>query len=273
MTCATMLNVIRDNVTETELEASIDLARASDSHLSLLLVSLAPVPPIGAHMEAVSLSWLKERQADEQALAARSLAIDAFMTRHGISFDVDEAYTEIFHLDNVIGQKARTADLVILGSDVLADPTTRDAVLDGVLFHARTPVILDPFRHVKWRGNRILIAWADTPEAAAAVRAAVPLLKLAQEVTVGVVDAPLNDQQVGDESIAYLSRIGVKAAVIRIDGRGLDVADVLRDEALRLNADLIVMGAYGHNRFRQRIFGGTTRSMIRKPGLPLLLGR
>jgi nucleotide-binding universal stress UspA family protein len=50
-------------------------------------------------------------------------------------------------------------------------------------------------------------------------------------------------------------------------------SEILNHRAIEIGADLIVMGAYSHSRFREAILGGTTRSMLGKTGLPILMAR
>ena len=70
-----------------------------------------------------------------------------------------------------------------------------------------------------------------------------------------------------------LARHGVKVGVDRLPSSGQSVATVLKQHATDMDADLIVMGGYGHSRLRERIFGGVTRSMLDEPVLPILMAR
>ena len=70
-----------------------------------------------------------------------------------------------------------------------------------------------------------------------------------------------------------LARHGVKVGVDRLPSSGQSVATVLKQHATEMDADLIVMGGYGHSRLRERIFGGVTRSMLDEPVLPMLMAR
>ena len=70
-----------------------------------------------------------------------------------------------------------------------------------------------------------------------------------------------------------LARHGVKVGVDRLSSSGQFVATVLKQHATDMDADLIVMGGYGHSRLRERIFGGVTRSMLDEPVLPMLMAR
>lgn len=77
----------------------------------------------------------------------------------------------------------------------------------------------------------------------------------------------------GADAATYLARCGAKVTVDRLPSEGNTVASVLRRHAVDCAAEMLVMGAYGHSRLRQRILGGVTRSMIDEPPLPILMAR
>jgi nucleotide-binding universal stress UspA family protein len=64
---------------------------------------------------------------------------------------------------------------------------------------------------------------------------------------------------------------GVQAAIDIVDANGRDIGDIFTDYVRSQNADLLVMGAFGHSRVRDFVLGGATRSMLRQPALPLFL--
>jgi nucleotide-binding universal stress UspA family protein len=75
----------------------------------------------------------------------------------------------------------------------------------------------------------------------------------------------------GHDLAAYLGRHGIAATVHRLPKEGRETGEVLRRTATDLAADLIVMGGFGHSRLRERIFGGTTTSMMKNPLVPVLM--
>jgi nucleotide-binding universal stress UspA family protein len=103
------------------------------------------------------------------------------------------------------------------------------------------------------------------------------LLVGADQVRLVLVDPVEGDLEQGAEpgadAAAYLARHGAKVTVDRLPSQGRTVASVLAQHATDIAADLLVMGAYGHSRLRQRIFGGVTSAMIEKPPLPVLMAR
>lgn len=122
---STLLYITKGKSAELEGDTALRLAREVGSHLSVLLTSVASPPPVGAHMESVSTAWLGERQADQDRLARRSLALDTYFKGRIPSYDIEQAYTEIFNMDNVVGYRARFADAVALGPDIRSFLATR----------------------------------------------------------------------------------------------------------------------------------------------------
>lgn len=112
-------------------------------------------------------------------------------------------------------------------------------------------------------------------ESARAAREAMELMESAEEVNVVLVDpsaAPArNGEEPGADIATYLARHVVNVTVDRLPSAGRRVEEVLNQHAIDTSADLIVMGAYGHTRLRERIFGGVTKAMIERPIVPVLM--
>jgi len=122
-----------------------------------------------------------------------------------------------------------------------------------------------------------MIAWDSRIESSQAVARSLSLLANTDQVSLVLVDPTEGDLDQGAEpgadAATYLARHGVKVTVDRLPSQGRTVASVLSQHATDTAADLLVMGAYGHSRLRQRIFGGVTSAMIEKPPLPVLMAR
>nr|HPU52941.1 universal stress protein [Burkholderiaceae bacterium] len=128
------------------------------------------------------------------------------------------------------------------------------------------PLLLVPPAMAVPKLDRALVAWKDTREARRAVVDGLPLLRLAREVqVVEVADQPeltMARERVGD-IVAWLGRHGVQATANASAG-GDDHGAVLSAIATQWGADLIVAGAYGHNRLREWVLGGVTRELLLK---------
>ena len=274
----TLLSVIGVDQFDRDLQTAIGLCQETGAHLSVLVVALAAPPPIGEYAAVVSDAWLEEREADMNRLRETAAKMTARLADTDISADVDSTYSEIAWADEVIGRRARYADLTVLGPDLLTGADLRNAALSGALFESAKPVLIVPEgRAPTLRPKRVLVAWDSRPEAVRAVREALDLLAGAEDVRVVLVDPQASDLGNGPEPGAdiatYLTRHGVKVSVDRLPSSGQSVATVLKQHATDMDADLIVMGGYGHSRLRERIFGGVTRSMLDEPVLPMLMAR
>ena len=119
--------------------------------------------------------------------------------------------------------------------------------------------------------GRVLVAWDGRPSGAAALRAAVPLLKLASAVEIFMVDEGRGRID-PDMAAAYLQRHQVAASINIVACDSCEVEDLILDECTRFRADYVVMGAYTHGRAAELI-GGVTRRMLSNSNLPLFLCR
>ena len=123
--------------------------------------------------------------------------------------------------------------------------------------------------------RRIVIAWRDTREAARAVAEAMPLIEMSSRTTVALVDADAgtgkDKYEPGHDVARHLDRHGARVEVTLLASENRAVSDVILDQARRMSADLIVMGAYGHSRAREWVIGGTTVEMPDQSEFPMLM--
>ncbi len=186
--------------------------------------------------------------------------------------------------DGVIAHGFQT-DLIIVSQQ-------KEAVNDGiesdfcerVVMESGRPVLLIPvsgnFEHI---GESVVVGWNATRESARAIFDALPLLKSSRATRLIWVDPHDNEQLAGDlpgaEMAAALARHGVNstAEAVPTDDNWEGVVlrswagDMLLSRASDLGADLIVMGAYGHSRWREYVFGGATRAVLHHMTLPVLM--
>lgn len=278
MPIRTILTVTGPNQGDRDLKLAAGLAEEVGAHLSILAVTLAAPPAIGAYAVVVSDAWLDERRADTEHLERRSKEVAQLLAGTSISGDVTSAYPEYAWSDETIGRRARYADLTVVGPELMTAGALREKVIEGVLFSSGKPLLLVPENaRPTLKPKRVMVAWDARVEASRAVREALDILAAAEEVRVVLVDPVESELDHGAEPganiAAYLSRHGAKIVVDRLPSMGRSVADVLRGHAVDNAAELIVMGAYGHSRLRERIFGGVTRSILEQPPVPVLLAR
>ncbi|WP_429131885.1 universal stress protein [Ensifer sp. 4252] len=276
MTYKTILAVFSIHHKEQSLRSAAEICASVGAHLSLLIVKLASPPPIGEYAAAVSVDWLDERQRDIVRLETCVEKAKAILDQTGISFDVATMYTESAWADDEIGERARYCDLTLVGDGLMADPELRSRTLDGALFRSARPVLIVPRgKTATLTPKKVVLAWDSGFEAARAAREAMGILAGADDVQVTMVDPRAsygrNGEEPGADIAAYLVRHGVSVAVERLPSGGQSIDEVLNRFAQDASAELMVMGAYGHSRMRERVFGGVTRSMLETASVPVLM--
>jgi len=172
----------------------------------------------------------------------------------------------------------RYADLIVIGQLDAYDSQAGllRAPPEEVTMLAGRPTLVVPFTgHFEPIGTRVVIGWDASREAARAVGDAMPLLARAEKVTVLTIDAeasPFGHGEIPGADIAlHLARHGVKAEVERTVSAGIGIGNTLLSRAADYEANLLVMGAYGHSRVRELLLGGVTRTVLTSMTLPVLM--
>lgn len=175
---------------------------------------------------------------------------------------------------------ARYADLAVIGQfdPAAAMPGVMSNFPETVVLNSGRPVLIVPYAgKVDGDIRRPLVAWDGGLAASRAIAGALPLLAQAGSADVLVFetgeDTDTHGEQPGAELALYLARHGVKVNVIERrlpEGTG-GTGEALLSAAADLGSDLIVMGAYGHTRFREVVLGGVTRTVLQSMTVPVLM--
>ncbi|MBB5575935.1 MULTISPECIES: universal stress protein [Rhizobium] len=173
-----------------------------------------------------------------------------------------------------VTEQARCADLIILYHCDKGQACDYRRTIDPgtILLTAGRPVLFPSMSMTPLKAQIIVVAWKDTKEARRAVADAMPLLKRAHEVVVLAIPERETDQpyDLGDV-VHYLAQHGVQGRCVVEPRQPRDIGTTIADIASEVGADLIVAGGYGHSRFREWIFGGITRSLLRNSSINLFL--
>ena len=262
----------------TAIRAASAVTQAEDGHLDLLA--------LGVDRTQVGYSYvgsgavLLQAALDRAEAEAREMEAAARKVLEGeeadLRWSIETGVTQIGMLTELVAQRARFADLVVLpkpygdGQGAVAE-----AVAETALFESQAPVLIVPDDgKVAAVPRRVVVAWNQSREAMVAVRRALPLLKLADSVSITVIDPPAHGAERSDPGgmlCQMLVRQGVKAEVAVLAKTMPRISDVLSRHVRDINADLVVMGAYGHSRFREAILGGATRNMLEHTEVPVLM--
>lgn len=170
--------------------------------------------------------------------------------------------------------EAAYADLIVLGRPTPADDggAAPRGFVESVILDSGVPtVVVPPLQGRETIGERVLLAWNGSPQAARAMRAALPFLTGAAEVHVASWASHLPAAPYSRLDVAvWLKRHGIDCR-IELRDPSPHVAAELAATATRLGSDLVVMGCYGHARLRERMFGGVTRFSLATLPIPVLM--
>jgi nucleotide-binding universal stress UspA family protein len=214
----------------------------------------------------------------EELRAGANRSLDAFdSAANGTGVDCFERRLVDDEAGVGICLQAPYSDLVVISQTSPEDfqPRLRADFPEYVLLNCNRPVlILPPTRLNGELGRRITVAWNGSAEASRAITSAIPLLKRAEKVDLVVYDADLDGNLHGEEPGAdmalYLARHGIVVEVTAaVSEAAREPGESLLSFAADQRADLIVMGAYGHSRFRELMLGGMSRTALGSSLVPL----
>jgi nucleotide-binding universal stress UspA family protein len=169
-------------------------------------------------------------------------------------------------------RQGRLHDLTVLDAEPSSINVDR-GLIECLLIDSGRPVLVVPPGCDAFSCRRIVLAWDGSGRAARAAADALPFLRAAESVEVVSVEGEkdLTDTIMGAEIAPHLSRHGVKVTVHCFAALNGDVADTLRDAAMRFEADMIVLGGYVHSRLQEMLLGGVTQSLLRHSPVSLFM--
>lgn len=278
-----LARVYGDEGDRAVLDSALRVARRFHSHIEVLYVRVDPlvVAPIltdfGVGSEMALMSNTLESAGRERMAPARAM-FEGWRGENQVRLAGSPSATEDVSVrwrvpeeldDEVTAHWGRLADLIVLGQPNPAGAFPSQESLETALFGTRRPVLLVPRTPPGSSFDEIVVAWNGSAEASAAVVLSLPLILPSRSVSVFTA-AEEKHRGEAEELIVYLRRHGVRARKFAAHG-GVSVADDLLSAARSVGAGLIVMGAYGHGRIREMLFGGVTRHMIDHSPIPMLM--
>lgn len=264
-----LFHVNEDDALNNRLQVALAIARSFGAHLHLLHVTPVEAYTVtdafATYVNADIVAALEEEAAKVQAKLAEQLG------KEDVSWDYEEITGSL--LPHLI-QRASLADLVLMGREPHEREFGGPAItLIGDMLHGiRTPlfVLADEAQEIDLFGPAV-VAWNGSYEAANALRAAIPLLRLASRVRLLTVDESKDEQFPSTAALEYLSRHDVHA---ELSERTRIIATVEQEIVNATEIDgaaYIVMGGYSHARAGEFLFGGVTRALLKQCPVPLFI--
>jgi nucleotide-binding universal stress UspA family protein len=262
------------------LDAALHLARRFHAHLTGLYATFEP-DSRAFYVMAGSADYYA---AHERRRAQQRGAIERLFHAEALRAKVDARFVSANGPANAsVLQHARYADLIVMGQTDPQDPESfiDESFVETVVMAAGRPVLLFPYASGAAQnkiGERILVAWDGSREAARAAYDAVPFLSHAKKCTVvtvrGTENEPPGERFAGADIALTLARHDAAVDVLDVDAsKDSRIGDVLLSTAHDQGCDMIAMGAYGHSRWRELVMGGATRTILQSMTVPVLMSR
>lgn len=276
---------------QTVLAASLITAKPSNAHIEAMLVGPDPEDVIrqAAQIDATNalivsqaLGALEQESKDRNRDA--HAAFDAFRTKEALNLSNEPGSKRavtvswkdtIGNVADCLAAETRYHDLLVLAGGSEREGRLSVGEIGHIVLSCGRPVLMAPEREPAGPFDTVAIAWKDTPEAAHAVTAALPILKRAKRVE--VISTNEDDERALDYLkccegvIQYLRWHEIEAQLRFGVPAGRSVSDAIIETAKERDCDLLVMGAYGHSRLRELIFGGVTRGVLSGVDMPIFL--
>lgn len=265
-----LLHIRADNGMESRLQAAFDLSRATGAHISCL--QIAPLPELVA-ADLYGSGYLVPEAIDAVRRQDEEMrrALEERLRREGMAWDWHYRSGDLVQ---GLLETGRLADAMLVS---LPPPGRRQAddpapIVADLAVNSRAPVLAIPSIAKGFRcTGRAMVAWDGSHEAASALTASRTLLRVASEVHVVTVDERSKRDFPPTDAAEYLSRHGIAVEIHEWPRKDRSVEEALSHACQELSIDWMVMGAFGHSRLRETIFGGVTRYILAETRVPLLL--
>lgn len=266
-----------DSSEATKARVGFAVALAKEHGAHLIGIAFAPTALLPLYGADVGFADMSEVMASVKTQGANALrAFEARAKADGVSVAAElmQGMSEEFPHD--FAHAARHVDLAILGQPRDGDPLIGQyALVERCLFASGRPVIIVPALTDKPSlEGTIVAAWDGSAEAARAINDALTFLKPASRVVlvVGVMRGQDDEHAPQtDDMMAHLKRHGITAEALRVKAGEGDIGRLLLSTAKSLDADLMVMGAFHHSRWREFILGGVTLTVLEEATIPLFM--
>lgn len=275
----TIATVLSDpNAANTQLHHAAAMAQAHGAHLEVICAGIdysradMAFPEAMPTLDQTALGAAREDTQALEALVANTL------TGYSVPWETQSFVVTRAGLGRVVSETTQLVDLTVLprpyGND---SDSLLETIAEATLFNGPAPVLfaqdLNPER---LRDGPVLVGWNETPEALSAIRAALPVLQAASTVHITMVNprkGGIDRSDPGGALARFLARHGCRVEVAILAQTLPRASDELMRHARETGSELLVLGAYGHSRLREAVFGGATRNLLETSTLPLLMAR
>ncbi|MBW4709341.1 universal stress protein [Roseobacter sp. YSTF-M11] len=257
------------------LEQAASLAEVHDAHLEVMCLG---IDRSRSNYYEVGANAVIMQAAIEEAYTKAEVVKDdvsSWLESSKLRWNASNAVATLADVGRPLARGARFADLCVVALPYRDESCAEDTmILETMLFDAACPTVVVPDAAVQARPESVVIGWNESAEALRAVRAAMPILAAATEVHIAIIDPPEHAADRSDPGGALavmLSRHGVHCDIQVMSRGGAKISERLQRHVTETNSQMLVMGGYGHSRFREAVLGGATREMLEHSKVPVFM--
>lgn len=266
-------------VGEHRLNAALSLAKRQGASVTGVALVLEPTVSRYLGMDFPANLDRSQQEIVDRAAVRAIARFEQAAREAGVPFTSKRVGCTATTAAGRISYYARHADMAFMGQPNSHEPSGvfQEGLLDGVLFASGRPVYIVPYiGRFDVPIRKAVIAWDGGKKAVRAVNDAIPLLEgRGGEVIVLVINPDsrrgAHGSEPGSGIAAHLQRHGIKAEVSTQIVKEVSVDTAILNYLSDVGADLLIMGAYGHSRLRERAFGGVTHAILSHMTTPVLM--
>lgn len=282
-----LLPFMEDRAARLAFGAAAAVAKEFKSHVCAVHLRQRPAAPVeiyyplGGRYPAEMINSLEEaedKRADDLRVTFKELCDEFAVGEEELAEHTDDRGATASWLDEEgdmpadFARRATASDMSVVAFAEKEPSAFETGLVEELLFQSGRPVLLCPRAGMPAMPKRVVVAWNGREEAARAVGAGIDFLKEAEAVKVLTVRRRQALAVNTDDITACLRLHGVDATQTDIELEARENETARLDEEIReFGAELVVMGAYSHSRWREAVLGGFTRHMLREAMVPVFM--
>lgn len=269
-----IVNLTPSRQDDPAADYAISLATTFGAHLTGIAFALEPAIPASA-MGGIAGDVIDRAVAESEQQARGAIArFEAAARKQGVAAEKQMVTALVADAANRFGEIARHFDLSVVLQPEPDSDAPNDLFVESALFGSGRPVVVVPYiQKGRVKLDRIVCCWDGSRTAARAIGDAAPLLAKAKEIELLIVTTgkELRSEEIGADMARHLARHKLNVTLQRITAPDIDVGDAILSYVADRSFDFLVMGGYGHSRWREFLLGGATRQILSSMTLPVLM--
>jgi nucleotide-binding universal stress UspA family protein len=266
-----LLNIDVDADPHATTNFAISVARMFDAHVSGIAFAYDVLPPY----EPTAAELVNAGRERSEAAAQHAIShVEEAARGSGVLVESHIIRASLANAPDIFTRFARMADISIVTQSQPSKLPVRETIIEAALFDSGRPLLIVPY--IQRAGvslDNVMVCWDGSRNAARAVGDAMPLLDRSKSIEVLTVarQAEARDEVAAADMAHHLARHGLKVELNCMVAREVDVANTVLSRVADAGTDLIVMGGYGHSRFREFVLGGATRGILGSMTVPVFM--